>query len=226
MTILGLKMIIFGHFSRFLASFKISFSSLQHPTYKSDFWLHGRLYKPFIQISSQDRENQLFNLLSALTDSVDRSESRRVSRRASIITPTGPLIPNGTPIVYRDELTDQIKNGPPHSAPPESPIRAILVNPDRRRTSSDTSVGRSKLPPHQQCSNVKCERIAQWRCIGCEKAIYCGKECQETHWTNGHEDECDGEDRDKWPWSPLTITHTMWPRWPWYTSDSVYPFCK
>ena len=30
-------MIIFGHFSRFLASFKISFSSLQHPTYK----LHG-----------------------------------------------------------------------------------------------------------------------------------------------------------------------------------------
>ena len=26
-------MIIFGHFSRFLASFKISFSTLQHPTY-------------------------------------------------------------------------------------------------------------------------------------------------------------------------------------------------
>ena len=31
MTFLGLKMIIFGHFSPFLASFKISFSSLQHP---------------------------------------------------------------------------------------------------------------------------------------------------------------------------------------------------
>ena len=30
---LGLKMIIFGHFSRFLAAFKISFSSLQHPNY-------------------------------------------------------------------------------------------------------------------------------------------------------------------------------------------------
>ena len=28
-------MIIFGHFSRFLASFKISFSSLQNPNYKS-----------------------------------------------------------------------------------------------------------------------------------------------------------------------------------------------
>ena len=33
--ILGIKMIIFGHFSRFLASFKISFSSLQHPTYNT-----------------------------------------------------------------------------------------------------------------------------------------------------------------------------------------------
>ena len=33
MTFLGLKMIIFGHFSRFLAFFKISFSSLQHPSY-------------------------------------------------------------------------------------------------------------------------------------------------------------------------------------------------
>jgi len=31
MTFLGLKMIICGHFSRFLASFKFSFSSLQHP---------------------------------------------------------------------------------------------------------------------------------------------------------------------------------------------------
>ena len=35
MTFLSLKMIIFGNFSRFLASFKISFPSLQHPTYKS-----------------------------------------------------------------------------------------------------------------------------------------------------------------------------------------------
>ena len=35
MTFLGLKMIIFGHFSRFLVSFKISFSSLQHPTYNT-----------------------------------------------------------------------------------------------------------------------------------------------------------------------------------------------
>ena len=33
MTLLGLKMIIFGHFSRFLASFKISFTSLQHPSH-------------------------------------------------------------------------------------------------------------------------------------------------------------------------------------------------
>ena len=35
MTFLDLKMIIFGHFSRFLAPFKISFLSLQHPTYVS-----------------------------------------------------------------------------------------------------------------------------------------------------------------------------------------------
>ena len=34
MTFLGLKMIIFGHFSRFLGSFEISFSSLQHPRQK------------------------------------------------------------------------------------------------------------------------------------------------------------------------------------------------
>ena len=40
MTFLGLKMIIFGHFSRFLASFKISFSSLQHPNYKP-FYCNG-----------------------------------------------------------------------------------------------------------------------------------------------------------------------------------------
>jgi len=33
MTFLGLKIIIFGHFARFLASFKISCSSLQHPSY-------------------------------------------------------------------------------------------------------------------------------------------------------------------------------------------------
>ena len=38
MTIFGLKMIIFGHFSRFLAFFKISFSSLCHPTHNADFW--------------------------------------------------------------------------------------------------------------------------------------------------------------------------------------------
>ena len=35
MIFLGLQIIIFGHFSRFLASFKISFSSLQHPTHNT-----------------------------------------------------------------------------------------------------------------------------------------------------------------------------------------------
>ena len=33
MTFLGLKMIIFGHFSRFLSSVKISFSSLHNPSH-------------------------------------------------------------------------------------------------------------------------------------------------------------------------------------------------
>ena len=37
MTFFALKMIIFGHFSRFLAFFKLSFSSLQHPNYEPDF---------------------------------------------------------------------------------------------------------------------------------------------------------------------------------------------
>ena len=32
-------MIIFGHFSRFLASFKISFSSLQHPIHSLYFYI-------------------------------------------------------------------------------------------------------------------------------------------------------------------------------------------
>ena len=44
MTFLGLKMIIFGHFSTFLGFFKISFSSLQHPSYcafESDNILFG-----------------------------------------------------------------------------------------------------------------------------------------------------------------------------------------
>ena len=36
MTYMGLKMIIFGLFSRFLASFKISFSSLQHPKHNEE----------------------------------------------------------------------------------------------------------------------------------------------------------------------------------------------
>ena len=44
MTFLGLKMIIFDHFSRFLASFHISFSSLQHPIYDS---MSHKLHKLF-----------------------------------------------------------------------------------------------------------------------------------------------------------------------------------
>ena len=36
MTFCGLKKIIFGHFSRFLAFFKISFFSLQHPNYNTE----------------------------------------------------------------------------------------------------------------------------------------------------------------------------------------------
>ena len=35
MIFLGLKITIFGHFSRFLASFAIPFSSLQHPKYNA-----------------------------------------------------------------------------------------------------------------------------------------------------------------------------------------------
>ena len=43
MRFLGLKMIIFGHFSRFLAFFKISFSSLQHLNYITHTnWTDGK----------------------------------------------------------------------------------------------------------------------------------------------------------------------------------------
>ena len=42
--ILSLKIIIFGHFSRFLASYKISFSSLQHPIYNGK-WNFERGWK-------------------------------------------------------------------------------------------------------------------------------------------------------------------------------------
>ena len=45
---LGLKMIIFGHFLRFLVSFKISFSSLQHPSYIQVFF---KLYSSSCNIS-------------------------------------------------------------------------------------------------------------------------------------------------------------------------------
>ena len=46
MTFLGLKMIIFGHFSRFLASFKISFSSLQHLIYNPQHGSNGSKADP------------------------------------------------------------------------------------------------------------------------------------------------------------------------------------
>ena len=39
MTFFGLKMIIFGHFSRFLASLKIYFSSLHNPIYNTCMYI-------------------------------------------------------------------------------------------------------------------------------------------------------------------------------------------
>ena len=50
MTFLGLKMIIFGHFSRFLASFKISFSSLQHPNYNREVRVKNSCNPPRVQV--------------------------------------------------------------------------------------------------------------------------------------------------------------------------------
>ena len=54
MIFVGLKMIIFGHFSRFLASFKISFSSLQHP-------IHVLQKKNISSITKSTNRIKLFN---------------------------------------------------------------------------------------------------------------------------------------------------------------------
>ena len=149
---------------------------------------------------AQERENHFFRLLTCITESVG---NREMLRSGKFVTPNGKssslaacsiVSSSGLPAAVNFGDMNELKT--PHSAPPESPVRPTVLNPDRRRTSSDTSLGRAKLPQSQQCSNVKCERVAQWRCIGCEKAIYCGKECQEMHWTTGHEDECDGEERN------------------------------
>lgn len=148
--------------------------------------------------SFQEREYELINLLTTLTDSMEKSG--RI--RQSIISGNG-FYPNQAPqsqpktasLVYTDGTPLSISSERlkmPRSAPPESPIRSVLVHPDKRRTSSDTSGIKQNLQS-QECSNIQCKNVAQWRCIGCEKSIYCGKDCQEMHWDNGHEDECDGE---------------------------------
>ena len=61
MTFLGLKIIIFGHFSRFLAFFKISFSSLQHPNHSS-FTFNHFYWGLFTKIIRNNRETPYLTL--------------------------------------------------------------------------------------------------------------------------------------------------------------------
>lgn len=81
----------------------------------------------------------------------------------------------------------------PRSAPPESPVRKI-ESLDRRRISSTPSivVPRSSSST-QPCSNEGCDQMAAFMCQGCNSAIYCGKNCQEEAWNNGHDAVCGEE---------------------------------
>lgn len=75
-----------------------------------------------------------------------------------------------------------------------------------RRTSSDTS----QIAPRravQRCSAKNCQNQAAFMCQGCNKAVYCGRKCQETAWNEGHDEICgETDDENKW-----LISKLPWP---------------
>ena len=77
--------------------------------------------------------------------------------------------------------------------------RWTVSNSDRffRRTSSDNVVPKSSSV--QKCSNTGCEQTAAYMCQGCNKAIYCGRNCQEEAWNNGHDSVCGEDDLESDP---------------------------
>lgn len=162
--------------------------------------------------SEQQRESDMIQFLSTLTNcmtsstsSVTGSVSSPVLPPGSVITnglsgstmgPTSVIRPNGFVWTPRTIIDPSSKlHTAPNSAPPESPVR-VHISHDRRRTSSDNVVPKSSSV--QKCSNTGCEQTAAYMCQGCNKAIYCGRNCQEEAWNNGHDSAC-GEDDESDP---------------------------
>ena len=79
MTFLGLQMIIFGHFSRFLASFKISFFSLQHPIYKSLFYL--------LHIRILSVKKRSLKIVRSINPNLFKNRKQRCLRTLSFLAP-------------------------------------------------------------------------------------------------------------------------------------------
>jgi len=46
------------------------------------------------------------------------------------------------------------------------------------------------LEAKSRCANPGCERGGLKKCARCQKARYCGAECQKAHWKAGHKKEC------------------------------------
>jgi hypothetical protein len=48
------------------------------------------------------------------------------------------------------------------------------------------------VPPNKDFKCLLCHGFAQFRCLSCKKAVYCGMACQKSHWKEGHVDNCEG----------------------------------
>jgi len=163
--------------------------------------------------SEQQRESDMIQFLSTLTNCMTSSAvtgsavaSPSVLPPGSVITnglggpaigPTSVIRPNGYVWTPRTIIDPSSKlHTAPNSAPPESPVR-VHISHDRRRTSSDNVVPKSSSV--QKCSNTGCEQTAAYMCQGCNKAIYCGRNCQEEAWNNGHDSVCGEDDLESDP---------------------------
>merc|ERR1712131_146323 len=161
--------------------------------------------------SEQQRESDMIQFLSTLTNCMTSSSvtghvTSPVLPTGSVITnglsgatigPTSVIRPNGYVWTPRTIIDPSSKlHTAPNSAPPESPVR-VHISHDRRRTSSDNVVPKSSSV--QKCSNTGCEQTAAYMCQGCNKAIYCGRNCQEEAWNNGHDSVCGEDDLESEP---------------------------
>ncbi|KAJ6463905.1 hypothetical protein C8R45DRAFT_940105 [Mycena sanguinolenta] len=81
-------------------------------------------------------------------------------------------------------LTDRIRDNPPVWT---AYLELEEIVEDRRTMFADVDM-------EIQCNNSRCRKIHEGEnfssCSGCFTVSYCSSECQEEHWTNGHQVEC------------------------------------